>query len=302
MNRAIGLDPEVELKIDASLALPSKVAIPPLEILLEGLEDRRLDLIALRRGYDSQEETLCAAILAQFPKINFGLNKVRDNTNVKSIGFSLAVDLPVLDHNQGEIAAQTATRQMLFDEYAQRRFEARSDVIGAMDDIRAVEDLLAAAEKDVPAQQKLVDAYRTALDRGNLDVLSYYTAISDLQQKKLNVIKLQQQLMENRVAIEIASGEYLPDATASAPPTSCARRNCDENCREMDHPRFPGTRVGAAGYWYARIIAPQPALRRRTQPPTRSSRSSPFALSPSEVERSTPPSVLSVRFSPSPAM
>lgn len=216
LNRAIGLDADAELKIDRSVALPSRVDIPQPDALLGGLEERRLDLVALRRGYESQEQTLRAAVLAQFPRINFGVNKARDTSNVKSIGFGLTIDLPIFDRNQGDIAVQTATRQKLFDEYSQRSYEARSDVASAIDDIRAIEDLLAEAEKGIPVQQRLVDAYKTGLNRGNVDVLSYYTAIGELQNKRINVIKLEQQLVENRIAIEIATGQYLPETPASA--------------------------------------------------------------------------------------
>jgi outer membrane protein TolC len=215
LNRAIGVDAEVEVTIDPRTTLPSRIDLPGSDELLRGLDDRRLDLVALRRGYESQEQTLRASVLAQFPKINIGINKQRDNTDVKSIGFTASIDLPIFDRNQGDIATQTATRRVLFDEYSERRYEARSDIVGALDDIAAIEELLVAAEAAIPAQQRLVDTYKTALDQGNVDVLSYYTAIGDVQQKKLNVIKLKQQLVDNRIALEIAAGEYLPDAGGS---------------------------------------------------------------------------------------
>jgi cobalt-zinc-cadmium efflux system outer membrane protein len=222
LNRAIGIEPEVEVKIDPGVVLPSKITLPVRDQLLKGLADRRLDLVALRRGYDSQEQSLRAAVLAQFPKINLGINKQRDNTDVKSIGFTADIELPIFDHNQGDIALQTATRRALFNEYADRRFEARSDVVGALDDIAAIEDLLTVTAEEIPAQQTLVNTYKTSLEKGTVDVLSYYTAVGDLQQKKLNVIKLKQQLVENLIALEIAAGEYLPiagDGSMATPAT-----------------------------------------------------------------------------------
>jgi len=41
-------------------------------------------------------------------------------------------------------------------------------------------------------------------------VLSYYTARSNLLQKRIQLIKLQEQLLEAHTALEIASGRYLP--------------------------------------------------------------------------------------------
>ena len=74
----------------------------------------------------------------------------------------------------------------------------------------------------MPGLQRLVSTYRSAVDRGNADVLSYYTALSNLAQKKLAVLKLKQQLVESLLALELASGTYLPqdDAPATAPATN----------------------------------------------------------------------------------
>ena len=52
--------------------------------------------------------------------------------------------------------------------------------------------------------------YRAALAQGNADVLTFYTAQGTLAQKRIEVIKLKQQLIENWIALEIASGRYLP--------------------------------------------------------------------------------------------
>jgi hypothetical protein len=70
-----------------------------------------------------------------------------------------------------------------------------------------------------------VDVYRSALERGDTDVLSYKLAETDLIQKQLAIVKLKQQLIENWIALEIAAGEYLPMPTSptSQPTTQEAR-------------------------------------------------------------------------------
>jgi outer membrane protein TolC len=193
--------------------------MPPLEELLKGLENRRLDLMALRLGYQSEEETLRQAVLEQFPKVNLGFNTGRDDTNVHTVGFGVTVDLPIFDRNQGAIATEKATRQRLFDEYAQRLFEARSDVAMALEDLAAISDQIDASNKTLSGLQKLVATYRSALQSGNLDVISYYQTVSDLVQKELDILKLKQQLMDNLVALELAAGEYFP-VTTTAPATT----------------------------------------------------------------------------------
>jgi outer membrane protein TolC len=209
LNKALGLAPDARVRLEPNITLPDHLNALPAARILSGLEGRRLDLLALKSGYESQEQTLRAAVLEQFPKINIGFNRQRDDTDVQSLGFAMTVDLPIFDRNQGTIAVETATRQKLFDEYVQRVFEARFDVYSAADDLNAISRQIAAEQAAIPSQQ-FIDSYRDALDHGNIDVLSYYAAIGSRAQKLLEVLKLKQQLMDNQIALELAAGEYLP--------------------------------------------------------------------------------------------
>ncbi|MGD0464669.1 MAG: TolC family protein [Tepidisphaeraceae bacterium] len=208
LNKTLGLAPDARVRLNPNITLPDHLDVSPAEPILSGLEDRRLDLLALKLGYQSQEQTLRAAVLEQFPKINIGFSRERDNTNVQSVGFAVTVDLPIFDRNQGVIAAETATRQKLFDEYLERVSEARFDVYAAIDDLNAIARQIAAEQAAVPSLQ-IIASYRDALDRGNIDVLSYYTAVSNRDQKQLEILRFKQQLMDNQIALELAAGEYL---------------------------------------------------------------------------------------------
>ena len=81
--------------------------------------------------------------MAQFPKVNIGFNKQRDNTNVHSYGFAVSVDLPIFDRNQGAIARRPPPASGCLMSM-RSVFEARSDVATAMADIAAIEEQLAA--------------------------------------------------------------------------------------------------------------------------------------------------------------
>lgn len=211
LNESLGLPPEAAVRPEPGMALPSRVRLPSERQLTAAVEDRRLDLLALRRGYQSQEETLRAAILAQFPRINLGFNRASDTSNVHTTGLGVSIDLPIFDRNQGAIATERATRRKLYDEYLNRLFKARSQIAMSLADLRSLMEQIASAETAIPALERLVGTYRDALARGNADVLSYYAAIGTLAQKRLDLIKLKQQLVQNRIALEIASGQYLPD-------------------------------------------------------------------------------------------
>jgi outer membrane protein TolC len=217
MNRAIGVLPNSPISLRAGAQLPSHLDPPEMSGLLNGLEDHRLDLLALKRGYESEDETLRAAILAQFPKIGLGFNAARDTSDVKTLGFGVSIDIPLFDRNQATIATEDATRQKLFDEYTARVFNARWDIASAIEDIRATNLQIADAEAALPTLQKFADTYREALENGNADALSYFLAQTALANKQLAVIKLRQQLVEDWIALEIASGQYLP--TSNTPTT-----------------------------------------------------------------------------------
>jgi outer membrane protein TolC len=210
LNRILGVEPEKNVALREGLSLPTRVSPPDEHALLDGVESRRLDLLGLRQGYESQDATVRAAILAQFPRMSAGFSKASDTTNVHTTGFTVAVDVPLFDRNQGVLATERATRQRLLDEYNQRVFEARSDVATATADIRSLDRQVAAAEEALPLLEKLVTTAQTASEQRNADVLSYYTARSNLLQKRIQLIKLQEQLLEAHTALEIASGRYLP--------------------------------------------------------------------------------------------
>jgi outer membrane protein TolC len=136
--------------------------------------------------------------------------RASDTSNIHTTGFHVAVDVPIFDRNQGVIATERATRQRLLDEYRQRVFEARSDIATAIADIRSLNQQIAAGEEAVPLLEKVVDSAQTAVEQRSVDVLSYYTARSNLLQKRIQLIKLHEQLLEAHTALEIASGRYLP--------------------------------------------------------------------------------------------
>ena len=219
--RALGLPSDTPVTLRPDIGLPSRLTLPSAQDLSNGIENRRLDLIALQRGYQSQEESVRAAVLSQFPKINLGGNRARDNTDVYSVGFAATADLPIFDRNQGGIALGRATRQKLFDEYIARVYTARSDIVLLLADIDSLTRQIAAATAALPALRQLVGTYRLALQNGNADVFSYYTAWNSLSQKEIAVEALKQRLVDQGIALELASGENLaqslvPDSTRRA--------------------------------------------------------------------------------------
>jgi cobalt-zinc-cadmium efflux system outer membrane protein len=219
LNRALGLPAQWKLLV-SSEPLPDALNPPSYEQAIDEVENRRLDLMALRKGYESEDATLRAAILRQFPAIGAGVNIARDTSNIHTRGISATADIPIFDRNQGAIATEKATRQKLFDEYVGRVYAARADIAASIDNIRSINRQIAAAQTSLPGLENLVRTYETAMQRGNLDVLSYYTAQSELSQKRVEVIKLKQQLIDEWINLETDAGQYLPRALSSTKPAT----------------------------------------------------------------------------------
>jgi outer membrane protein, heavy metal efflux system len=221
LNRLLGLPAAARIKLKPDIALPSRFDPPKSRVLLKDLQQRRLDLVALRHGYDSQEAAVRAAILEQFPKITIGPTVGRDTENVDTAGFALSISLPVFNRNQGTIAIERATRQKLFDEYVNRIFQTRSDVEMILMGIHYLNGQIAAAAQTEANLQKLVDEYRKALKRGRVDALTFYTAWTDSSDSRLKLLALKGQLAQAIVALELAAGIYeIPQAAQPPAPAS----------------------------------------------------------------------------------
>jgi cobalt-zinc-cadmium efflux system outer membrane protein len=221
LNRAVGLPSDRQVPIQTGSGLPTRIELPSDGELTRGLEQRRLDLVALRRAYDAQEANVRRAVLEQFPSISLGFHRTGDTGGFYDLGFGISISIPIFDRNQGNIALERATRQQLFDEYTDRLFEARSDVALLASRIRSLNGQIAAGLDAEPSFERLVDTYRTAVEQRQADVLSYYQAWSDLNQKRIDVLSLQQQLEQARSALEIATGIYhVGEAPSTAEPVS----------------------------------------------------------------------------------
>jgi cobalt-zinc-cadmium efflux system outer membrane protein len=209
LNQSLGLPPERRVVLQKNIELPSPSKLPSVPKIMEGIEKRRLDLLAFQMGYESQEASLRAAIRAQFPRIQIGLSDLRDTGNVVTTGFGVTIELPFFNRNQGRIAVERANRKELFDEYTARLFDARSQAAGILADMNSVQLQIDAGEESIEALKELVETYHRALLEGEVDVLSYYNARRELTSKQIEIFQLKRDLADLSIALELAAGMYL---------------------------------------------------------------------------------------------
>ena len=213
LHRALGLPNIFRVRPAGDIRPPLLEAIPSVPELVSDLEQRRLDLQALRLGYASQEADVRAAIRAQFPRIEVRFTGARDTDGVATIGPEITLALPFLDRHKARIARARATRKQLFDEYAARLFAARSEIARLVQQAGALSHRIARTDDAIQALSRLAEQYRAAADRGVAGILDSERARARGQGKILEKLALQEKFTEIEIALEIASGRVLvPDA------------------------------------------------------------------------------------------
>jgi outer membrane protein, heavy metal efflux system len=208
LNRALGLKPDEGIKLQKDLTLTDEWVAPDYDNLTHDLSKRRLDLMALQQAYKNQDEQVQIAVLQQFPKISIGFTQTKNNSNYYTVGAGVTVTLPIFDQNQGQISLTEATRQQLFDEYTNRVFQSKADIAELLATITALNMQIQLVHAAIPDLESLVNTYKIAIDAGQVDVLTYYVAWNNYTDKQIELISLQLQLNEARIALEIATGSY----------------------------------------------------------------------------------------------
>ncbi len=221
LDGALGLPAERRVAIEGGARAPIAgllaAPVPPATELAAGLETRRLDLVALRAGYESQEARLRAAVRSRFPAIRIGLEAARDPENVDTAGAGVTIGLPIFDRGQGRIAVERASRKQLFDEYAARLFEGRSEVARIESELGTLRREIAAAGASLGSLERRAEAERRAADLGSGDLFAADRAAAAVSARRLERLALERRLADLTLALELASGRELLGGAAHGP-------------------------------------------------------------------------------------
>lgn len=204
LNRNLGLPPSENVPL-ATQPAPS-VPVRDAQALFEVARNARLDLVALRAGYQAQEYQLQRDLLGQFPKLNLGLRRARDTGNITTFGLSVGVTLPIFNGNRGIIAVSRATRAQLRAEYAARLFQTRSDIAILVADLERIDREMAPLVSQLPSLQRAEAVMRSGVGSGDVTLIGYETVRAALLSKRLTLSSLEQAQAEQRIALQLATG------------------------------------------------------------------------------------------------
>ena len=209
LDALLGLRPEVTLSI-AAFPDPPPLDAKSVAGALETLPERRPDLAALRFGYDAQDAKLRAAILSQFPNLSIGVTGGSDNSNIRNLGPQVSVELPVFDHNQGQIAIETATRVQLRAEYASRLAAAEGQAAAMLSEIIVLQGQIGTLQGSLPRLESEAAVAASAQASGDLDERTALDLLLAPVTREQEIVTLEQTLDEQRVALATLTGEGLP--------------------------------------------------------------------------------------------
>ncbi|MDE2422844.1 MAG: TolC family protein [Betaproteobacteria bacterium] len=208
LNQMLGLAPSTELQLVNNLTLP-ELSSAKVQKQLKQVTHLRPDLLALQKGYDAQDYRLREAILAQFPTINFGFARLRDNGAVEYNGFDLSISLPIFNRNQGNVAIAKATRQQLFDEYQIRINSIYSEVSQLTHDTTILKQQVSLMTESMATLSGLSRSGRIAFQNQDMDLFSYSQLRINEIDKKIELERTQQLLVEQTIQLSMLIGEPL---------------------------------------------------------------------------------------------
>ncbi|MBV9841322.1 MAG: TolC family protein [Sphingomonadaceae bacterium] len=209
LNALLGLEPDVILPLRATIDLPpfDPVAI---RASLATLPDHRPDLLALRLGYEAQDQNVRVAILSQFPDLILGGTAASDNSAVINGGPSATIGLPIFDRNQGNVAIANATRAQLHEEYSARLAAAVGQVGATLTEMDQLARQLAVVQGDLPAARLAAERAALAFGASNLDERSYVDLVINRYTKEQEFMTLELALLDRQVALQTLVGAGLP--------------------------------------------------------------------------------------------
>lgn len=203
LNKQLGLAPDVVLTL---APLPEAIVPPAADLLIKQSLDRRLDLAALRAGYEASEADVHKAVLDQFPNLSLTIAAARDTANNYTLGPAVGFTLPFWNRNRGGIATAKATREQLKAEYEARLFQTRADIAAAVSGLEAVRQQRATLIAAMPALETYAGAVARAAKRGDLAPATAATAEQAIRDRRLTLLQLDQQAAEQIIALELLTG------------------------------------------------------------------------------------------------
>ena len=209
LNKLLGLSPDARLSIAAS---PVSEPVPAnAETLFRLAQAQRLDLQALKAGYESQNAAIRKAMMDAFPSLQLTLGGGEDTAHTQTFDPAVNFTLPLWNRNRGGIAIAKATQAQLRAEYAARLFATRADIADLVAQLGIEARQRADISAQIPPVRAIVRATEQAAARGDVADNAAEAARQSLSDKEQALATLDQTMAEQRVTLKLAAGGPLLD-------------------------------------------------------------------------------------------
>ena len=206
LDQLLGLQPSVRLHLigpNTSQALSKE----QFQAALSALAHRRADLLALRAGYQAQEQSLREAILAQFPNLSAGVTYSRDPIEgANDFGPNITLSLPIFNRNRGRIATQRATRAVLCQTYQARLDQAAGQAHQVWQAMNIMQKQLGEFDRRLAVLRKTAAAAEQAFERADVSAALYLSLESSLLTMEAEEIQLRASLAAARADLDALLG------------------------------------------------------------------------------------------------
>jgi outer membrane protein TolC len=184
LNRLLGLPTSYPLQLsDSGKPLAIRlVDLPEPSAIRASMLAGRLDLVQKAAEYRRAEEELRLEVLRQYPSFKIGPAFSHEGPSENYLGLGIAIDVPLLNRNRGEIASKLAQRDRLRAEYVDRLHELTSEAEIAAARVASLRAEVDAQRRELlPLLERNEQLYRSALDARELSIVDFVT----LQQRAL---------------------------------------------------------------------------------------------------------------------
>jgi cobalt-zinc-cadmium efflux system outer membrane protein len=175
LNEILGLPASYEIALTGGLSV-AMVGIPSDEELDQQLLSRRFDLRAREHQYRQAEEELRLAIARQYPDLRLGPSYEGEEGS-STLGAGIAIDLPLLNQNQGEIAEKYASRERARAEYASVLHALRTAALEARAELERARAEVEVQQREVlPLIERTEALFEGAFRARELSIFEWITA------------------------------------------------------------------------------------------------------------------------------
>jgi len=209
IDHALGLPTYLEVPLENDMSLPIPGDLPALKTLTEGLNYRRIDLMALQKGIKDKDVPMMNYIYSRFARANLFVPFKTRAQWLDTAGAHIAIDLPMFSGSLGVNIAEGVNGKRLYKDLQKRITMAKADIAELLKGIGFIREELERIDKTLPI---LIKEVKDRDGKGN--AVEALKAKKTLMAVRLMRLRLRGRLLDALVALEADSGRILIKASA----------------------------------------------------------------------------------------